>query len=125
MKKHVRESVYKKLDGHCGYCGKSISFKEMQVDHMNPKCLRTLNMVLFDGQVVDRTDCIENLMPTCRRCNHYKRADTVESFRHSMSYLHDRIMKNYIVKVGVDFGMVHIKPFDGKFYFETFNTPTP
>jgi hypothetical protein len=116
--KKQREEIHRKLDGHCGYCGKQITLKQMQVDHMNPKSLRTLNMVLFEGQVTDNTDHIDNLMPTCRRCNHYKRADTVESFRKSMAYLHDRLMKIYIVNVGVDFGMMEIKPFDGVFYFE-------
>ena len=118
LSKKQREEVYKKLSGHCGYCGKEITFKQMQVDHMKPQCLRTNNIVLFEGQVIDTTDHIENLMPACRRCNHYKRSNDVEGFRALLKDLHERLVKIYIVNVGVDFGMMDIKPFDGTFYFE-------
>jgi len=100
-----RQTVYSKTNGHCGYCGKKISLPDMQVDHMKSK---------FMGG----TDDIANLMPTCRRCNHYKRSLDVEGFRKYLATLHERIMQNYIVKVGVDYGIVVIKPFNGKFYFE-------
>lgn len=121
MKKELRKEVYEKCGGKCGYCGKDIKFKDMQVDHMNPQCLRTLNMSLIEGVVVDKTDCIENLMPSCRRCNHYKRADTVEHFRHKMKTLHERINRLYINKVAIDFGIMTPVPFNGTFYFETLN----
>lgn len=117
--KIMRGKVHKKYDGHCGYCGCEIMLKDMQVDHMNPKCLKSLNMSMFEGVLTDMTDDISNLMPTCRRCNHYKRADTVENFRRSMKTLHERLMKNYINKVAVDYGIMEIKPFNGVFYFET------
>ncbi len=68
---------------------------------------------------------IDNLMPTCRRCNHYKRASTVEEFRKDMKTLHERLLKIYIVNVGLNFGMLEIKPFDGKFYFEKSILPNP
>jgi hypothetical protein len=38
-----------------------------------------------------------------------------------MSTLHERISEIYINRVGVNFGMVTIKPWDGKFYFEKIN----
>lgn len=107
-KKIDRSGVHGKYDGHCGYCGKSITLKEMQVDHMNPVWSAK------DNTVHDLT----NLMPSCRRCNHYKRADNVEQFRFSMKGLHKRLEKIYINNVAVDFGMIDIKPFDGLFYFE-------
>ena len=118
INKKTRQLVHQKHHGHCGYCGKEIKLKDMQVDHMNPKCLRGLNHVLFDGVVVDKTDDIENLMPTCRRCNHYKRGDTVESFRRSIKTLHERLERLYTHKVALDYGIVKIEPFDGVFYFE-------
>lgn len=100
-----RAKVHAKLDGHCGYCGRWIALKEMQVDHMKPR---------WSGGTNDP----ENLMPSCRQCNHYKRADNVEQFRITMSGLHNRIAKIYIHKVAVNFGMADLKPFDGTFYFE-------
>lgn len=107
MKKELRQAVYNKYSGHCAYCGKEIKYSEMQVDH----------------QIAQRnggTDDIENLYPSCRRCNHYKRAQGLESFRDYIKTLHERIASDYIVKVGLDYGIVEFKPFVGKFYFERF-----
>jgi len=112
-----RIKVYEKYNGHCGYCGKEIALKEMQVDHMIPKS--AIGYYLRnDSSAFDKIHSFDNLMPSCRRCNHYKRADNVEQFRFSMKDLHKRIEKIYINKVAVDFKMIEIKPFDGKFYFE-------
>ena len=36
----------------------------------------------------------------------------------NMGTLHERIRNDYIVNVGLDYGIVELKPFDGKFYFE-------
>ena len=111
-----RFKVHSKYDGHCGYCGREITIKEMQVDHMIPKCA-----ILFSGndpQKFEKVHSFDNLMPSCRRCNHYKRADNVEQFRYSMKNLHKRLEKIYINNVAVDYKMIEIKPFNGQFYFE-------
>ena len=60
----------------------------------------------------------ENLMPSCKRCNHYKRAETLEGFRRLMKTLHERLQSQYNIKVAIDYGIVGIKPFNGIFYFE-------
>lgn len=108
MKKELRVTVYKKYGKRCAYCGKPIEYKDMQVDHMYPK--------RSGGK-----DDIDNLNPSCRTCNHYKRAFTVEGFRKLMSTLHERIEANYIVRVAIRYGIVAVEPFDGKFYFEKVN----
>lgn len=100
-----RKMVHEKYDGRCAYCGNIILFENMQVDHIVSK---------RNGGTND----MENLNPSCRLCNHYKRADNLESFRFMMSYLHERIGKIYIIRVAVKYGMLTLKPFDGKFYFE-------
>jgi 5-methylcytosine-specific restriction endonuclease McrA len=113
IKKTDRLKVHEKYKGHCAYCGKPIEYKDMQVDHIRPK--REWIEALVEGENIDS---IENLNPSCRRCNHYKRSQGLESFRVYMKTLHERISKDYIVKVGMAYGIVEIKPFDGKFYFE-------
>lgn len=117
MKKSLREKVHKKYDGHCGYCGKEIAYKDMQVDHIFPKAQFSIYEAITGS--ININD-FENLMPSCRRCNHYKRDYNLEQFREKMKTLHERIMKQYINKVGVDFGIITIQPFDGIFYFEKF-----
>lgn len=100
-----RQQVLEKYDSHCAYCGQEITLKTMQMDHFIPRRL-------------DGTDDYENLMPSCRRCNHYKRDNGIESFRKLMRTIHERIMKNYIVKVAIDYGIVIINQWDGLFYYE-------
>lgn len=112
MTKRTRETVYAKYNGHCGYCGNVIEYKNMQVDHIYPKCLQNFSVN------APNLDHIDNLMPSCRRCNHYKRAETVERFRKMMMTLHERLAEQYTTKVAINYGIVVLKPFDGIFYFE-------
>lgn len=100
-----RTKVYQKYSGHCAYCGKKIEITEMQVDHMKSK--------KHGGN-----DNIENLNPSCRSCNHYKRSFDVENYRKYLLTLDERIKKNYINRVAINYGVVSITKFDGKFYFE-------
>ncbi|MCD4751897.1 MAG: HNH endonuclease [Anaerolineaceae bacterium] len=109
MNKKVREIIYQKYDGHCAYCGQEIAMKEMQVDHRTPKTRMGVNDV-------------ENYEPSCRQCNYYKSNFLLEQFRKNMKTLHERIGKcAFIVRLGIKYGIVEIKPFDGKFYFEKMN----
>ena len=109
MTKAERFQVYNKYNGHCAYCGREIEFKDMQVDHIDPQRL------YIDKNVADR---IENLNPACRRCNHYKRAHSLEVYRELIRKLHTKVLDNYICKVAEDYGIIKIKPWDGVFYFE-------
>lgn len=105
MKKEKRIEVYNKFQRHCSYCGKKIEYKDMQVDHILPKRM-------------GGTDDMNNLNPSCRSCNHYKRAYKLEDFRDLILTLHERTRKQYINKVAEDYGIIIVKPWDGKFYFE-------
>ena len=101
-----RQAVYAKYDGHCAYCGKEITIKEMEVDHVIPQ--------RYHG-----TDDMNNLMPSCHTCNHYKRANSLENFRDwLLGELIDRLMKVYIFRVALRYGMITINGWDKKFYFE-------
>ena len=122
MKKETRIKVHKKFSGRCSYCGKEIEYKAMQVDHLFPKCLGHQYGDRYYRERYnlkgDTVDSFENLMPSCRRCNHYKRSYKLEDFRRMIKTLNDRLFENYIAKVALDFGTVKIAEWDGKFYFE-------
>ena len=123
MKAGIRQKVWLKYDKHCAYCGKVLAYKDMQVDHLIPQRLAPYYISerarAIIGAVGDSIDSFENLMPACRRCNHYKRWRDLKEFRILMLELHTRINDTYIVKVGRDYGMVPVvEPFDGTFYFE-------
>ena len=106
MTKKTRELVYAKYSGRCAYCGHEITLKEMQVDHIIPKRL-------------GGADSIVNYNPSCRICNHYKRAEKLEVWRNFfLGGLLKRIKNIYIVKVAERYGMVTFHEWDKKFYFE-------
>jgi len=114
MKKAERLQVYNKYNRRCAYCGKAIAYKDMQVDHIRPKMKYIERNLVFE---ID-ADALENLNPSCGRCNHYKRAHSLERFREMMKTLHERLRKLYIFKVAEDYGIVKVEPWDGVFYFE-------
>ena len=58
-------------------------------------------------------------MPACRRCNHYKRAHTLEYFRQLIEEIPKKLFRdNYIYKVGLDYNLVEPHEHKVKFYFE-------
>lgn len=106
--KRIREIVYQKYDGHCAYCGCELQYKDMQVDHI---------VSVFRSTVQD--DSIENLMPSCRRCNFYKAGDDINGFRRKIrEWLERSCRESFQVKLAMKYGILTYKPWDGKFYFE-------
>ena len=110
ISKELREKVYQKYGGHCAYCGREIVYKDMQVDHFTP--LRAL------GSEDTRVNDISNLMPACRMCNHYKRANSLETFRKYITEIPRKLQSNYIYKIGVAYGNVIENEKPIVFYFE-------
>lgn len=110
----VREAVYYKYDGHCAYCGKKLVIKDFQVDHIIP-----IQRERFGKYTQEQLECFENYMPACRRCNHYKRAHSLEVFRKYIEEIPKKLRdSNYIYKVGLDYGLIEEHPKKIEFYFE-------
>ena len=94
LTKAERQQVYEKYDGRCAYCGKEIEFKDMQVDHL---------VSLHNGGA----DSMDNYMPACRMCNHYKRTASLETFRKLISEIPHKLKRDsYIYRVGVAYGII-------------------
>lgn len=100
-----RQQVIEKYNNHCAYCGCDITLKTMQVDHKKAKA--------YGG-----TDDIENLMPSCRLCNHYKRANSIDTFRRYILDMLRKLEKVYIFRVATKYEMINWREWDGRFYFE-------
>lgn len=115
MNKQTRQAVYNKYGGHCAYCGKKLEYKDMQVDHIDPQRY-------YDDK--KKADRMENLNPACRRCNHYKRGNSLGGFRRLLKTLHQRVREIYICKVAEDYGVIKVEPWDGKFYYEQLDANT-
>jgi hypothetical protein len=104
--KAKRQEVFAKYDGHCAYCGQSIEYKDMQVDH--------LQSVMIYG---DNTE-IENLMPSCRMCNYYKDTMTIERFREELGELKKRLHYKFIYRLAKAYGLIVEIDKPIEFYFE-------
>ena len=117
ISKKTREQVYQKYNGRCAYCGREIAYKDMQVDHFIPK---DMEFVFTSGNVpgMDSVDDIGNLMPSCRSCNHYKRANSLEMFRRWIAEIPRKLRNDYIYKIGVIYGNIIENEKPIRFYFE-------
>lgn len=113
LSKKVREEVFQKYEGHCAYCGKKLEYKEMQVDHLIP-----YQRERFGKYSEEEIWCFENYMPSCRRCNHYKRAHSLETFRRLVAEIPKKLSELYIFKVGVDYELCSTTERPIVFYFE-------
>jgi len=109
-----RKIVYDKCSGHCAYCGKEISEKEMQADHVIP-----MDFYKSYKAYGEDIDCIANMLPSCRSCNHYKSTLTLERFRTAIENFTAVLLRDSVTyKNAVRFGMVIQNPHPIVFYFE-------
>lgn len=115
MTKKQREEVYNKYGGHCAYCGKKIEYKDMQVDHQIPQIRAKSRWHKVNPEKI-YTD--ENLFPSCRRCNGYKRSNSLATFREWIEKIPEKLKNVFIYKVGLDYGIVEEYPKKIKFFFE-------
>lgn len=110
MSKVPREKIHQKYGGRCAYCGREITQKEMQVDHLIPQ---------WKAGKIDGVYEENNLMPSCRRCNHYKRGGSLEYYRTMLLEMKRKLIDDtYLGKVAQDYGMFTWNGWDGRFFFE-------
>ena len=114
MSRLRREAVYRKYGGRCAYCGNPILMKDMQVDHFVPKYKAAAYEHYTGGDV----ESLDNLYPSCRLCNHYKRANGIETFRKWIEEIPRKLKREYIYNVGVKYGIVQPQPRKIQFFFE-------
>jgi 5-methylcytosine-specific restriction endonuclease McrA len=119
MSKINRREVYDKCSGHCAYCGIEITFKQMQVDHKEPLFRNSTDKELEWYKRERGTNDIDNLLPSCSRCNRWKSTFTLESFRDvvqtSLTRL-ERDTPNF--RLAKDYGLLTINDKKVIFYFE-------
>ena len=122
LPQQVRMAVYNKYHGHCAYCGKEIDFSEMQVDHVTGygaafygTNTEKVQQMISDGSIND----IDNLLPSCRKCNYYKGPWDIEGLRQRIKEeLEHTCRQSFATQLAIQYGMIEYYPWDGKFYFE-------
>jgi len=120
--KEKREAVYEKCQGHCAYCGKNISIKEMQVDHIEPHWHTLTEDQALKVGIKKGSHDLENLNPSCARCNKWKSTFSLESFRKVVETSLDRLERDTPnFRLARDFGLLKTNKEEVKFYFEIIN----
>ena len=110
--KSVREKVYNKYAGKCAYCGCTLEYKDMQVDHIVSVWHSKLN-----GTKIN--DTIENYMPSCRMCNFYKGGGDIEGLRNRIkTEMMHNLQSNFGYKMAIKYGLVKETNTDIVFFFE-------
>ena len=125
-RKELRQKVYEKYDGHCAYCGKKISIKDMQMDHIKPAWHNVSQEQLdklAESENIRRIEKgnndIENLNPSCRQCNFRKGTRGLEEFRKELELQAKRIIKySFQVRQSLDYGLLEYHDHPVRFYFE-------
>ncbi len=113
-----RQKIFNKYGGHCAYCGRKITIKSFQVDHIWPKQLSHWKKESDPNRE-------ENLNPSCRKCNLHKRGWRLDnpdfpsnSWRYELSQQIDRLRKNAQFDRALRFGQVIIAETPITFYYE-------
>lgn len=129
MRKIIRQQIYDKFGGRCAYTGKPLG-DDWQIDHIISKGFALSNA---GGYLYSDINSFDNLFPSLRIVNHYKRDLDLEGFRVYMLNFHKRLAKlprntmvvrtmrrkEYMYKVADAFDITPENPFCGTFYFET------
>ena len=116
-----RETVYARCNGRWAYCGTQIGMKNMQVDHVIP--MEFYELYQTNGFDLDTMD---NYLPACRSCNHYKSTMTLEKFRKAIERYPIVLERDSVTyRNAVRFGMVQPTPKKVQFYFEAVKVQVP
>lgn len=117
-----RQEVYDKCEGHCAYCGNEITIKQMQVDHKEPLFRNHTDEQLKWYKRERGTDDMDNLLPSCARCNKWKDTFTLEKFREIVQTSIDRLERDTPnFRLARDYGLIEVKQNPVVFYFERKN----
>lgn len=133
--KRIRELVYNKYSGHCAYCGKEITMKEMQIDHLYSKYLYSCYKDKIEDMKAhpnrysnydiehakgfpNDIDGIDNLMPACRSCNFRKSEMQLDTFREELRKQATTEMKRFQARQSADYGLIEHHDHPIVFYFE-------
>ncbi len=119
LKKIDRQEIYDKCSGHCAYCGVEITIKQMQVDHIKP-LYRNDNVTTLEVWGVERgTDDVDNLNPSCARCNKWKSTYSLETFREIVQTSINRLERDTPnFRLARDYGLLKVTPDPVIFFFE-------
>lgn len=110
-----RQAVFDKTTGRCAYCGCPLKFANFQVDHLFPQC----RAHMYPKDMAGGVDAFLNLFPTCAKCNNYKHAMFLETFRSELEKQITRLKKSAQFDRALRYEQVEVTEKPIVFYFET------
>lgn len=106
-----------KCGGRCAYCGEEITLKDMQVDHIISQ--RNFYIGRRDKRPAYEAHDIQNLNPSCRRCNNFKGGMTIEELRVELGRQVERARRDSVnFRMAEKYGLIQAKERPIVFYFE-------
>lgn len=117
----TKTAVYLKYGKKCAYCGCDLVMTKKESLETGIASMQVDHFIAFRNRkyTTEELDHIDNLMPSCQKCNFYKKSKNIETYRKFLKDLHIRIENTYCVIMGKKYGIIEkINKWDGKFYFE-------
>jgi 5-methylcytosine-specific restriction endonuclease McrA len=114
-----REEVGLKCGKRCAYCGVEITLKQMQVDHIQPHWHTFTEHQASQANIVKGSHDLDNLNPSCARCNKWKSTYSVEHFRKVVETSLERLERDTPnFRLARDYGLIEVVEKPVIFYFE-------
>lgn len=129
LSKKQRTTLRIKFGGFCAYCGKELPEKGWHADHIAP-VVRRNHYVYSKGFVqtgavkYPEREALENLHPSCMRCNIRKFKCSIEQFRNEIEQQAFRLRRDSnSFKLAEDFGVITDNKIKVVFWFEKYMPP--
>jgi 5-methylcytosine-specific restriction endonuclease McrA len=117
-----RDEVYNKCGGHCAYCGVELTMKQMQVDHIEPHWHTLSEQDALRSGITKGSHDIDNLNPSCSRCNKWKSTYSLETFRNIIQTSINRLERDTPnFRLARDYNLLNVTENKVIFYFENQN----
>ncbi len=89
------------------------------VDICEMELLEGNDVIPLEGWSEKGSDTLDNMLPACRSCNHYKSRSTLDGFRRMVENMPSALMRDSVTyRNAVRFGLVTPTPHPIIFYFE-------
>lgn len=122
IKKSDRIRVWQKYGGKCAYCGCNLLYKQMQVDHIRAHWHGMSEEQASRNKIEKGSHDLDNLNPSCRRCNKWKGTFSIEQFREQVALQVARLKRDSNqFRMALDYGLIVETKSPIVFWFERFH----
>jgi len=119
LKKETRIFIWNKYDCKCAYCGDSLPYNKMQVDHIEPRRRGDTTEYLSTIGIVRGKNTLENYNPSCGSCNSSKSTFTLDQWRNELELKQSRLLRDSSTfRILERFGLIKLGANKVTYHFE-------